>query len=137
MYKPPDERKNPAPLLKHRDPESKNVFRPKYTAYVQKFKSDQMSVPPIHRVLPKAVVVECIVPELLMQICRLELHKKYRTKRPEEVSAMAVQHRRVMGKEKMPIELEDGEGITTLSQHTAACAPSQQTTAHVPIEQTH
>ena len=74
LYKPPDEKKNPPPILKHGDPESRKEFQPKYTAYVTKHKSDQRSVPPIHRVLPRAVV-ECIEPALLMQICRLELQR--------------------------------------------------------------
>ena len=109
MYKPPDEKKNPPPLLKFGDPESKKVFQPKYTAYVAKHKSDQRNIPKEHRVLPRAVV-ECIEPNLLMQICRLELPKKYRTKKPENVSAMAV-HRWVMGATKLPIDLEDAEGV--------------------------
>ena len=109
LYKPPDESKNPPPVLKYGDPESKKAFQPKYTAYVAKHKSDQRNIPKAHRVLPRAVV-ECIEPNLLMQICRLELPKKYRTKRPENVSAMAV-HRWVMGATKLPIDLEDAEGV--------------------------
>lgn len=54
-----------------------------------------------------------IEPGLLMQICRLELPKKYRTKHPEEVSATAV-HRWVMGKQKLPIDLEDGDGVAKM-----------------------
>ena len=109
MYNPPDEKKNPAPVLRHGDPDAKKLFRPKYKKYVAKHKSDQRSIPPAYRVAPKAVV-ECIEPTLLMQICRLELAKKYRTKKPEDVSAMAV-HKWVMGEEKLPIELEDNEGV--------------------------
>ena len=108
LYKPPDDKTNPPPVLTHGDPESKKAFQPKYTTYVTKHKSDQRSIPVKHRVLPRAVV-ECIEPGLLMQICRLELPKKYRTEKPEDVSAMAV-HRWVMGAPKLPIDLEDAEG---------------------------
>ena len=112
MYTPPDESKNPSPLLTQGDPEGKKEFALKYTKYAAKHKSDQRSIPPAHRMLPKAVV-ECIEPGLLIQICRLELPKKYRTRKPEEVSAMAV-HRWVMGATKLPIDVEDSEGVSKM-----------------------
>ena len=107
--KPPEVNKNPSPELKHGDPESKKAFRIKYLEYVAKHKTDQRSIPPMYRIPPRTVV-ECIEPGLLVQVCRLELPKKYRTKHPERASAVAV-HRWVMGRAKLPFDLEDNEGV--------------------------
>lgn len=69
---------------------------------------------PQERVLP-ATVVECIKPALLTYICKYLLPPRYRTDRPETVSALVL-HRWVMQKPEGAIAAETNEGVDKI-QH--------------------
>ena len=72
--------------------------------------------PPGHRVLPRAVV-ECIDADLLMYVCRYELPRRYRTRRPERVDARAV-HNWVMKRQENELDAEDEEGLSKIRELT-------------------
>ena len=77
------------PFLKFGDESALKQFRLTFIKYCQKHANAIRRRPYAHRVRPRSVV-ECIDPDLLMYVCNHELSRKYRTKRPERVSARAV-----------------------------------------------
>ena len=104
------------PTLKFGDRRARKAFREAYLKYVQRHDNAMRRRPPGHRVLSRAVV-ECIDPDLLMYICRYELPRRYRTRRPDRVDAMAV-HNWVMKRQDYDLDAEDEEGITKIKELT-------------------
>ena len=70
--------------------------------------------PHANRVDPKTVV-ECVDPDLLLYICMYELPRRYRTNRPERVSALAV-HEWVMQMKGTYLDAEDDDGLAQVKK---------------------
>ena len=100
------------PNLKFGDEAALKEFRLQYLRYGTKHANAMRRRPRAHRVRPRSVV-ELIDPDLLMYICKHELPRKQRTKRPENVSASAV-HDWVMKSRGNRLGAEDNEGIKKL-----------------------
>ena len=100
------------PFLKFGDESALKQFRLAFIKYCQKHANAMRRRPYAHRVRPRSVV-ECIDPDSLMYVCNHELPRKYRTKRPERVSARAV-HDWVMRERQNDLGAEDDEGIKKL-----------------------
>ena len=100
------------PHLKYGDESALKQFRLAFLKYCQKHANAMRRRPSAHRVRPRSVV-EWIDPDLLIYICKHELPAKFRTKRPERVSARAI-HDWVMQEQKSDIGAEDDEGIKKL-----------------------
>ena len=114
VYTSADLKRVTAPMLKHGDKAARKLFRVKYLKYAQEHANVMRGRPPSHRVPPKAVV-ECIDADLLLYICRYELPKRHRTKRPERADALAV-HNWVMKVGASLLNAEDADGISQLKK---------------------
>ena len=103
-----------SPWLTDGDRKSRDAFRIKYLAYLQKHKTVMRKRHPMQRVLPKTVV-ECIKPALLMYICKHLLDKKDRTSRPEKVKALVI-HRWVMQRREETFGADDNDGVAAIKK---------------------
>ena len=112
VYSSQDLKRVRAPTLNNGSKQARKAFRVKYLRYAQEHANVMRGRPPSHRVPPKAVV-ECIEADLLQYVCRHELPRKYRTKRPSTVNALVV-HNWVMKVKGSLLDAEDSEGISQL-----------------------
>ena len=116
VYGNGDLKKVNAPWLKFGDNTARKEFRARYLRYVQQHENVMRCRPHANRVDPKTVV-ECIDPDLLLYICMYELPRRYRTNRPERVSALAV-HEWVMQMQGTYLDAEDDDGLAQVKKLT-------------------
>ena len=109
IYDPYDLKGVTPPSLKYGDDASRESFRVKYLDYVTKHQTKMRKRAPRDRVLPQSVV-ECMKPSLLSYVCKHLLSPRYRTDKPESVSALAI-HRWALGRTKAVIATDDNKGI--------------------------
>ena len=110
IYDPYDLKGVTAPSLNYGDDASRREsFRVKYLDYVAKHQTKMRKRAPRDRVLPQSVV-ECMKPSLLSYVCKHLLSPKYRTSKPETVSALVI-HRWSLGRTKSVVAAEDNKGI--------------------------
>ena len=114
VYGTEDLKKVNAPWLKYGDDAARKEFRARYLRYAQQHENVMRCRPPAHRVAPKTVV-ECLDPDLLLYVCMYELPRRYRTNRPERVSALAV-HEWVMQMKGAYLDVEDDDGLAQVKK---------------------